>query len=446
MLNKLAKASERLSSEHLKIISNTGWLFASKVFRMLVSLFVGAWVARYLGPDQYGGLQYALSFSSFFLPLSTAQMSPVITRDLVRDRSSSHTILGTAFTLQLLGGAIATLVCFAFSFLIFPSSPQINVLVGIVALKFVFNSFQPIENWFESQVASKFTVFADNIAFITSTTIKILLILNQASVIAFAIAISLEALFYSISLIVLYRKSQQNILDWRVDFSSLCNLAKDSFPLLLSSTACVIYISVDQVMLGHMIGSDAVGIYASAAILSEASVFLPVVISSSIYPLIIRSQALDRAIYQNRLQTFYDLISLAAYSLILIVLPLAGFLITSLYGKAYQAAIPILIVHIWSCLFSFQGIAQSKWIVAEGLQTFNLYSRLAGLVANVLLNLVLIPVYQGMGAAIATLISYAIGNYLFFLLIPQTRENAILMTKALCLPLRLPKLLKAHLA
>jgi O-antigen/teichoic acid export membrane protein len=195
-----------------------------------------------------------------------------------------------------------------------------------------------------------------------------------------------------------------------------------------------------------MIGSDAVGIYASAAILSEASVFLPVVISSSIYPLIIRSQALDRAIYQNRLQTFYDLISLAAYSLILLVLPLASFLITSLYGKAYQAAIPILIVHIWSCLFSFQGIAQSKWIVAEGLQTFNLYSRLAGLVANVLLNLVLIPVYQGMGAAIATLISYAIGNYLFFLLIPQTRGNAILMTKALCLPLRLPKLLKAHLS
>jgi PST family polysaccharide transporter len=195
-------------------------------------------------------------------------------------------------------------------------------------------------------------------------------------------------------------------------------------------------------MLGSMIGSHAVGIYSSAATLADAWWFLPTIVCSSLYPTIIQSKELDARIYHQRLQGFYDLISFLGYSLILLILPWLGFIINFLYGESYQAAVPVLTIYIWSVLFSFQGIAQSRWIVTEGLQKFNFYSRLAGLITNILLNLILIPLYEGIGAAIATLISYAVGNYLYFLLIPETRENAMLMTKALCLPLRLPKIMK----
>jgi polysaccharide transporter, PST family len=436
MLSKLIQASEKLSPSNRKIIGNTGWLFASRVFRIGVSLLISTWIARYLGPNRYGILQYALAFCSFFLPLSTAQMGPVTTRDLVQSPDSKHTILGSAFTLQLGGGCLAAVLAVSAIWLLAPGDATLQLLVAIISLKFVFNSFQPIENWFEAKVASKFRVFASNLAFIGVTTLEICLVLYQAPLIVFAVTIILETLIFSLGLIFFYCRDGENILHWRTDRGSIQYLIKESFPLVLSSTAWMIYTSIDRVMLGNMIDSKTVGIYSSAATLSESLSFLPIIVCSSLYPAIIQAKNQSKSAYQAKLQKFYDLLSGLAYGLILLLLPLSGWVITFLYGEPYRPAVPILMVYLWSCLFSFQGIAQSKWIVSEGLQRFDFYSRLAGLISNISLNLILIPRYQGMGAAIATLISYAIGGYLYFLLVPATRANAMLMTKALCLPVR----------
>lgn len=438
----LTRLSNRLNSEHRKIIGNTGWLFIGRIFRILISLLVSTWVARYLGPKEFGILQYALAFSSFFLPLSTIQMAPIVTRDLVRQPESSNVILGTAFTLQLVGGAIAAIASITLIFVVSPEDFLVHLLVAIVALKFIFNSLQPIESWFEARVESKFKVLAENVAFIFSTVLKCYLILSGASVVALTIVLVLETLLYSFGLIFYYQKSRQSVLNWRTNWKKIQYFIRESFPLVLSSTTVLIYINIDRVMLGNMVGKEAVGIYSSAGTLSESWWFLESIVSSSLYPMIIQSRDLGKAVYDRRLQKYYDLISLMAYGLILVMIPSASLVITILYGKAYQAAIPILIVHICSALFSFLGAAQSHWIVNEGLQKFNLYSRLAGLVSNILLNLLLIPLYGGMGAAIATIISYAIGGYLFYLVIPVTRENAVRMTKALLLPIRLPKVIQ----
>lgn len=440
---KLVKAGmKRLSLSQLKIIRNMGWLFASKILRILVSLLVSTWIARYLEPERFGTLQYATAFCSFFMPLSTAQMSPIVTRDLVRIPEARHKILGTAVTLQLVGGILAAILAIAFSFAFTSGDPLIHLLVAILSLKFVFNSLQPIENWFESRVEAKFTVFASNIAFLTVTALEITLILSQAPIIAFAIVTVVETLLLASALVIYYQNQGQMILKWRADLQSIKALFYESFPLLLSSTACILYLNIDRVMLGNMIGTQEVGIYSSAAILSESLSFLPLVVCSSLYPAIIKSKSLSTTLYQARLQSFYDLIAGLAYGIILLLFPLTGLIITMLYGDSYQSAIPILGIYMWSCLFSFIGLAQTKWIVNEGLQKFNLYSRLAGLISNVLLNFLLIPLYQGMGAAVATVISYAVGGYFYFLFIPETRANALLMSKALFLPFRLPSLLK----
>lgn len=442
VIKRIQFGVQQLSLSHVKILRNMGWLFASKVFRIVISLLVSTWIARYLQPDRFGTLQYALSFCSFFMPLSTAQTKPVVTRDLVRSPESSDWILGTAFALQLLGGLAAAGLAIGLGLLFGPDDRVTLGLIAILSIKFIFNSFQPIENWFEAKVESKFTVLASSFAFIVVTVLEILLIIWRASVVAFALVTVLEALLFSLGLIVSYRLEKQQILKWRTDFQRIKTLFYESFPLMLSSTACILYLNVDRVMLGNMIGKQAVGIYSSAATISESLSFLPLVVCSSLYPAIIRSKALDAQRYEARLQKFYDLICGLAYGLILILFPLTNLIIVGLYGNEYQAAIPILGIYIWSCLFSFLGLAQSKWIVNEGLQRFNLHSRLSGLVANILLNLLLIPRYQGLGAAIATVISYAIGGYFYFFWIPQTRANAALMTKALLLPFRLPSLLQ----
>ncbi|MDJ0647685.1 MAG: flippase [Xenococcaceae cyanobacterium MO_188.B19] len=441
LLNFSKIAKKKINDDHINIISNTSWLFFGKIFRLAISLFVGTWIARYLGPKDFGILQYALAFSSFFLPLSTAQMSPIITRDLVQKPASKNEILGTAFIIQITGGILAAILSIAAIILLSPEDSYIQLLVVIVSLKFIFNSLQPIENWFESQVNSKFQVLSSNIAFVFITLLKILLIVNQASLLAITCIIVLEAIIYSLGLIFYYQLDKQNIRKWHTNLPKIKYLLKESYPLLLSATAILFYSSIDRVMLGNMIGSSSVGIYSSAANLSGQLYFIPVIVCSSLFPTIVKSKNLSKSAYNKKLQKIYNLIGIISYSLIIVLIPLSGFLITLLYGNDYQAAIPIFSLHLFTCLFTFQGEVRSKWIVTQGLQKLNFYARLTGLVLNVLLNLLLIPVYQGMGAAIATLISAAVSNYLCFLVWQETRENAMLTAKALLLPFRrLPNL------
>lgn len=437
MLHKLVRSKGQVNAEFVQILNNTGWLFAGKVLRMLISLIVGTWIARYLRPEGFGQLQYALVFVSFFDPLSTIKMGPIITRDLVQRPQESPLILGTAFALQLVGGILAMGLCVVGVLLLSPGHPLIQLLVAIAALKFIFNSFQPIENWFESRVTSKYVVLAEHSGFLLIVLLKSGLVLWQATVVAFAIATVLESFLYALGLVFFYLKQHQSLWTWRTNWPSLQYLLRESWPLVLSSTAAVIYLNIDQLMLGNLLDKHAVGIYASAATLSEATAFLPVIIGSSLYPRIVKSRQLKPAIYQQRLQQYYDLNSGVSYGLILLLIPISGLLISKLYGADYTAAIPIFKIHILSSLFTYLGIAQSKWIITEGLQKYNFYARLTGLVANITLNLIFIPLYGGVGAAIATLISYAIGGYLFFWLLPATRSNAYLMTKAMLLPFRL---------
>lgn len=446
MLNKLKRIYPDLAPEKLKIASNTGWLLLSKINRVVFGLLIGTWVARHLGPQNFGILEYAIAFSSFFLPLSTAQISPIITKQLVRNSEHSNQILGTAFAVQILGGitAFATAVT-VITFIDFENK-YTRLLILLISLKFIVNSFQPIENWFEASVNSKFVVFASNIAFFFVTLARISLIYNHASLFWFALIVGGEGLIYSCGLIYFYNHDcHGSIFDWHTSFHRIKELFRESLPLCLSATAIMVYSSVDQVMLGNLFESEVVGIYASALRLSTPWSFLPTIIASSLYPKIIAAKNLPKTLYFQTIQKVYDVHGILAYMIIVGLIPIAGWLIQVFYGSQYLAATPIFIIHIWINLFVFLGIAQSRWIVSEELQIYNLYAKISGLILNIIFNLMLIPVYQGWGAAVATLISTAFSNYIFFFLPKPTRISAWLFTKSLLFPLRLVGKVASHL-
>ena len=87
----------------MKYFKNTSWLFAEKIIRMMVGLFIGIWVARYLGPEQFGLFSYAVSFVGLFIAISTLGLDTIVVRELVKNESNRDILLGTAFRLKLLG-------------------------------------------------------------------------------------------------------------------------------------------------------------------------------------------------------------------------------------------------------------------------------------------------------------------------------------------------------
>ncbi len=414
-----------------KILSNTGWLFADRLLRMGAGLVVGVWIARYLGPEQYGLFNYVVAFVALWTPLAGLGLEGIVVRDLVREPDCQNETLGTAFVLKLFAGTITFFAALGAIVCLRPGDQLDQWLVGIVAGGMVLQAVDTIDFWFQSQVQSKYVVYARNLSFVLATLMRLMLIQQHAPLIAFAWTGLLEGAIACIGLIVAYQTTGQRLTAWKVSLARAKTLLADSWALILSGLAIMIYMKIDQFMLGEMAGNHAVGIYSAATRISEVWYFIPTAIVASASPAIIEAKAINEALYYQRLQQLFNLMAVIAIAISLPIAFLADPLITLLFGKNYSEAGVVLAVHIWSSLFVFLGVAQSPWDLAENLQKIAFLKVLLGAAINVLLNLLLIPKYGALGAAVATCISYAIVNYISNLFISRMSVIFRLQTKAI---------------
>ena len=158
MSNKLKTL--RQHQGFMRYFKNTSWLMGEKVLRMFVGLFVGIWVARYLGPEQFGLFSYAQSFVGLFVAFATLGLDGIIVRELVKDPNKRDALLGTAFRLKLIG-ALLVLIALAFAVKLSHQDTITTLLIFIVASATVFQSFNIIDFYFQANVLSKYTVYAN---------------------------------------------------------------------------------------------------------------------------------------------------------------------------------------------------------------------------------------------------------------------------------------------
>ena len=418
MLGKL-KSHSKLRT----IVSNTGWLFIDRIIRMAAGLYVGAWVARYLGTQQYGLFNYALAFVSLFTPVFTLGLDDVVVRHLVRESSNKEEILGTTFSLKLIGGIVSVLLVVASIFFLEENQTLTIWLVTILATIGIFRSADTIDLWFQSQVQSKYSVIAKNIAYLLSISLKVLLIINKASLLAFAWVTLAEIVMGAIGLIAIYQfKGFSRLWNWRWNLATAKNLLKESFPLIFSGFAILIFMKIDQIMLGQIKGNSEVGIYSAAVRISELWYFIPTAIVSSVSPTIYAAKEKSEHHYYKRIG---ELLRLLTYISLAISIPMTFFsknLILMIFGSGYIEAGGILAVHIWASLFVFMGVATLPWFIAEKLNHISLGKTVLGAIMNVILNFLLIPKYGGIGAAIATISSQAASAFLSNAIDKRTRK------------------------
>ncbi|MEM7591615.1 MAG: flippase [Cyanobacteria bacterium P01_A01_bin.83] len=436
MLNKLKSVDQKLSPGLRKIISNIGWLTIERLVMMLLSLFVGIYIVRYLGPDNYGKLSYSISFAGLFNAIARLGLNQIVIRNLVKEKQSTQEILGTAFVLRLISSVITVLII-GICIWSFNSDPQIRWMTLIIAIGLIFDAFDTIDFWFQSQVLSRPMAIVRSAKLILTAGVKLLFIVGQYPLIAFAWVYMSEMVLKAIGMTWVYYKHHQSIFHWRVNWSKAKELLKDSCPLILSSVMIIIYMRIDQVMLGNLANNEAVGNYAAAVKFSEICYFLPTAICSSVFPAIIRAKQRSGQEYDSKLQQLYDLIAWLSLAVAIPMTLFANTLMPTILGQEYASAGAILTLHIWACPFVFLGVARSRWLVAENFTQFSLATTSLGALTNILLNLYLIPVYGGVGAALATVISYAVSSHVACILYPPMFNNGLMLTKALFVPLRL---------
>lgn len=419
------------------VIANAGWLFCLRLLRVAFAFFVGVWTARYLGPTLWGQLNYAIALVVLFGPITRLGLENVVVHELVRRPGDRDEILGTAFALRAIGGVLSFALALGAVALLRPGDSTSLLLVAIVAFGMVFQAYDVIDIFFQSETNLKYPVNAKSAALALANALKIVFILLGAPLPWFAGAAAIEVVAGAAGLLVAYRLRGLEARAFRWSAEEARRLFAMGWPLILSGTFAVIYFKIDQVMLGQMISQAEVGIYATAARISEMWYFVPVAISTAVFPVLIRSrQEEGPAIYRERTQRLYDFYVWVSLSVAVVMTFAANRIVVLLFGEAYARSGPILAIHIWAGVFIFLREVLGRWFITENMLTFAYVSNGLGALVNVALNLVLIPRYAAMGAAVATVASYATAGYLSCFLHPRAREAARMMSLALVAPLR----------
>jgi len=386
------------------IIHNTGWLLGDKGLRLGLGLLVGAWVARYLGPSQYGELAYVLAFVAFFQTISLLGLDSVAIRDMARDREASPAILGTIFRLRLFTGVLCWLAAIGAMAVFRPGDTDTLVLTAVVSGSLLFQAADTIDLWFQSQTQSKRTVLAKTLAYVLNSLFKIWLILIKAPLLYFAMAGLAEFVLASVALGYSYRMYPAPF-KWRWDLHWGKQLLKESWPYMLSGLAIMVYMRTDQIMLREMLGTHEVGIYSAALPLSTTWYFIPMMISQSVGPSIARKKQEDQAAYDRAIDRLFSMMWWIMLPLSLSIALLSGPITSLLYGEAFSASANVLAVHVFANIPVALGVMQGIWILNERKNTLSLTKTVIGAVTNIGMNLVLIPKYGAFGAAFATVVS-----------------------------------------
>lgn len=434
---RLAEAGLPITVGRQAAASNAGWLIAERLLSGVLAVTVTAAVARHLGPAGFGVLSFALSLVLLFGTFWTLGLSGLIVRELVREPGRQAELIGTITGLRLLGGAVAVAAALGLT-VVLDTDPQTRLAVAILAVGVLaLYAFDGIDFWLQAQVRSRNAVIARSAALAVASVINIALILVDASLMTFVVAAALEYALAGVGLLLVYVRLGGRPAAWRFSTTLTRRLMAASWPLILSGVANAINLRVDQLMLGTMKGPEAVGTYAAAARLSEVWYFVPIAIAASVFPAMVRVHAGDRRVFEGWMRRLYDLMVALALPIAIGVSVLSVPLIFLLYGEGYAESAPILAIHVWAGPFVFLGAALSRWLIAEDRLRFSLVRHGAGALVNVGLNLVLIPPFGGVGAAVSTLVSYAVASFGACFLYGPLRGQAWAMARALLLPVRL---------
>lgn len=428
------------SADFQKIMANTSWLVSGQVLRMGIGFVVGIFVARYLGPEQFGALGLAASFAALFTPLAKLGLDQIVIRDIVNEPDRRAALLGTTFGLKLIVGVLLVPLIALVGGLVRPDDARMSLLTLLAALGVVPLAFDAIDFWFQSEVRSKPVVMARNVSYISAVGLRLLGVILTAPLVFFAVVALLELVVYAMGQVVAYRRNGQSIRAWRFDTKLARQLLRESWPLIISGLAVMTYMRIDQTMLGSMLpgeeGTRAVGIYGVAVRLSELWYIIPTAIASSAFPAVVQAKNNDPELYRARMQRLFNLMALISYAVAIPTIFLAG-PVVNLYGTEYQEAAPMLVILMWAGLWSNLGVTRNLAIQAENLQVYGMFSTILGAIVNIAANLLLIPHLAGIGASLATLLSQFVAAYASSLLFSPLRLFGRMQTKAIfSLPIR----------
>lgn len=410
-----------------KYLSNAGWMFIEKVTRLGMNfLFLGV-IARQIGPSDFGILSFSQSLALMLLPLTSLGLDNILIKEFSQNEKIKNTIVSTAFIMQLIAVLFVITISIFVSIKIYGINR--NTSVFIISLSSLIFYIQNVYiSYYQSKSKSILITKQSLISISLSSLFKLYLLLNKASVEAYAFSFCID-LMINFILIYLYSQNKKELV---LSFSSfdkkiMNDLIIQSWPMIFSSIFIILYTRLDQFMIMKMLGSEEVGLFSVAVKISDAYTFIPVLVGTSFYPLIAKECS------KEKLKKYIDIIFFSAFITGLLVILLSTIVIPMLFGEKYIASIHVSNVTVFSSMFACLGGAVTNYLITVRLGYLRLYRAIIGVIVNLILNLIWIPKYGIIGAAYASLVSQVFAAWLSNFMSIKTRDCFWVQTKSIFL-------------
>lgn len=414
-----------------KVIKNVSWLIGGKLANTLLAFVVGVFAARYLGPNNYGLINYAAAYATFFASLCTLGINSVIVKNFVDHPEQEGETIGTTLLLQAVSSLLSAAVIVGIVSIVDKGEKLTVVVVALYSIRLIFQVFETLNYWFQAKLQSKYSAMAEMTAYAAMSVYKIILLALGKSVEWFAVANAFDYIVLAVFLLIAYFKNGGSKFTFSLNKAK--ELLKSSNSFIISGLMVAIYASTDKFMLKQMLGADEVGHYSIAVTISTSWAFVLSAIIDSFYPGIVESFRDDRLSYERKNRQLYAIVFYIAVLASVAICLVAKPFILIVYGESYLPAVAPLRVVVWYTAFSYLGVARNAWMVCENMQKYLKYLYVGAALLNVLLNLAFIPVLGAAGAAAASLITQ-ISTIIFLpALIRPLRPNAKLMLDAVFL-------------
>lgn len=412
-----------------KIVKNASWIIGCKIAQSLIGLVISMLTARYLGPSNFGIINYAASLTTFAIPLVQLGLSNIMVQEVVNNPEKEGEILGTS----ILMSSISAIVCMLGLFAVVSSlNADENTTIIVCVLYSTILLFQAMEltkYWFQAKYLSKYTSVVSFVAYIIVALYKIFLLVTHKSVFWFAVSNSFDVALIAFSIYIVYRKKGGR--PFQLSFVMAKRLFAKSHYYIVSSMMVVVFAQIDRVMIKNMLGNADVGFYSAALTCAGMASFVFAALIDSFRPSIFEALKKSVDLFEKRMSVLYGIVVYASLLYSLLVTIFSPIIIMILYGEAYMLSVDALRCAVWFSTFSYLGAVRNIWILAENKQKYLWIINLSGASLNVVLNLIFIPYWGIIGAAITSVATQFFTNVIINHIIVPIRHSNVLMLRGI---------------
>ncbi|WP_428236163.1 flippase [Gracilimonas sp.] len=407
-----------MNSVNTQVLKNVTWHYIYRFIKLGLAFFITAWFARYLGAEKYGAYVYAVALAEMIMLFWSQGLKEVVVHEIKKEGLEKGEVSNAAFQMMLMGNVVLYGILGGILFL-FIGEQVLVILSLLCGLGILFRSFEGYELWFHARLRIKITVWIQLISQIIYMTANIIFILSEADLVWFGVAYAGQLMLVGSGFAMVYAIEKGRIAFFGNYRRIQQKLFESGKYMMLAKLTLTSSFLVDRFIIEYLITMEAVGYFSAAMKMTTTLTFIASSIALSFIPIL--SAAVSDLERNQIIKDMFGWITSSALFLMIPFYLFADSLVFLVFGEGYQNSVPIFKILVLSLPFILLNEGVKSCLVTSNKTKYYILAMAFTTITAIVVNLLLIPLFSLVGAALAFVISWISGTIFTFLFFKETR-------------------------